>query len=165
MAILESVRELASKLGADTNGRTIADQINIINRHLEADTANDIAGAVKEYSKKAGSGGGGVETFEVNATLDSVATAVTIDQNFDDVWEAISAGKKIVGTLTVDSAIVINCVGVSTVDKPDNKAIFFMYDVVLTPNGVQSVSVAFDKVDGSTLYYAGYATYQLANEP
>lgn len=49
MAILESVRELASKLGADTNGRTIADQINMINRHLEADTANDIAGAVKEY--------------------------------------------------------------------------------------------------------------------
>lgn len=32
MAILESVKELASKLGAETNGRDITDQLNKINK-------------------------------------------------------------------------------------------------------------------------------------
>lgn len=66
MAILESVRELASKLGAETNGRDITDQINKINKHLD-ETAlggRDIAEAVRTYSMNA-SGGGGGETFEV----------------------------------------------------------------------------------------------------
>lgn len=61
MAILESVRELASKLGAETNGRDITDQINKINKHLD-ETAlggRDIAEAVKTYSKNASGGGGG----------------------------------------------------------------------------------------------------------
>lgn len=68
MAILESVRELASKLGAETNGRDITDQINKINKHLD-ETAlggRDIADAVRTYSKNASGGGGGGETFVVN---------------------------------------------------------------------------------------------------
>jgi hypothetical protein len=60
MAILESVRELASKLGAETNGRDITDQLNKINKHLD-ETAlggRDIAEAVRTYSENAGGGGG-----------------------------------------------------------------------------------------------------------
>ena len=52
MAILESVRKLAEKLGADTNGRDIADQLNIINKHLDNTQpgSRDIAEAVKKFS-------------------------------------------------------------------------------------------------------------------
>lgn len=89
MAILESVKELASKLGAETNGRTIADQINIINQHLEAETANDIAGAVKEYSKKAGSGGGGGETFEVEFSADPETGEIIANKTYAQALTAI----------------------------------------------------------------------------
>lgn len=67
MAILESVRELASKLGAETNGRDITDQLNKINKHLDeaAHSGRDIAEAVKTYSENASGGGGGGEIFEV----------------------------------------------------------------------------------------------------
>lgn len=37
MAILESVKELASKLGAETNGRDITDQLNKINKQLSVE--------------------------------------------------------------------------------------------------------------------------------
>lgn len=52
MAILESVRKLAEKLGADTNGRDIADQLNIINKHLDETSlgGRDIAEAVTNLS-------------------------------------------------------------------------------------------------------------------
>ena len=56
MAILESVKKLAEKLGAETNGRDITDQLNKINKHLD-ETAlggRDIAEAVKTYSENAG---------------------------------------------------------------------------------------------------------------
>ena len=56
MAILDSVKELASKLGAETNGRDITDQLNKINKHLDetALSGRDIAEAVKTYSENAG---------------------------------------------------------------------------------------------------------------
>lgn len=101
MAILESVKELASKLGAETNGRTIADQINIINQHLEAETANDIAGAVKEYSKKAGSGGGG-ETFEVEieTLFPGDGFINTVNKTYQQIKSEIDLGKKLTGIST-----------------------------------------------------------------
>ena len=52
MAILESVKKLASKVGADTNGRTIAEQINNINRHLDSTGSRDIAEAVNKFADK-----------------------------------------------------------------------------------------------------------------
>lgn len=52
MAILESVKKLASKVGADTNGRTIAEQINNINRHLDSTGSRDIAEAVSKFADK-----------------------------------------------------------------------------------------------------------------
>lgn len=67
MAILDSVKELASKLGAETNGRDITDQINKINKHLD-ETAlggRDIAEAVRTYSKHASGGGGGEDFTEI----------------------------------------------------------------------------------------------------
>lgn len=106
MAILESVKELASKLGAETNGRDITDQLNIINRHLEADTANDIAGAVKEYSKKAGSGGGG-ETFEVNGTVTD--DGFILSKTYEEIKTAILENKKPVLTIAFgDDTIICN---------------------------------------------------------
>lgn len=54
MAIIDSVRKLAEKVGADTNGRTIADQLNIINKKLD-DTqpdSRDIAEAVSKFADK-----------------------------------------------------------------------------------------------------------------
>lgn len=52
MAILESVKELASKLGAETNGRDITDQLNKINKHLDqtALSGRDIAEAVSKFA-------------------------------------------------------------------------------------------------------------------
>lgn len=66
MAILESVRKLAEKLGAETNGRDITDQINKINKHLD-ETAlggRDIAEAVSKFADvdSGGSGGGGISS-------------------------------------------------------------------------------------------------------
>lgn len=54
MAILESVRKLAEKVGADTNGRDIADQLNIINKHLDNTQpgSRDIAEAVSKFADK-----------------------------------------------------------------------------------------------------------------
>lgn len=68
MAILESVKELASKLGAETNGRDITDQLNKINKHLDktALSGRDIAKAVKTYSENASGGGGGFNTLGVS---------------------------------------------------------------------------------------------------
>lgn len=54
MAILESVRKLAEKLGAETNGRDITDQLNIINRHLDSTGSRDIAEAVSKFADTAG---------------------------------------------------------------------------------------------------------------
>lgn len=52
MAILESVKKLAEKLGAETNGRDITDQLNKINKHLDETSlgGRDIAEAVKKLS-------------------------------------------------------------------------------------------------------------------
>lgn len=52
MAILESVKELASKLGAETNGRDITDQLNKINKHLDSTGSRDIAEAVSKFADK-----------------------------------------------------------------------------------------------------------------
>lgn len=52
MAIIDSVKKLASKVGADTNGRTIAEQINNINRHLDSTGSRDIAEAVSKFADK-----------------------------------------------------------------------------------------------------------------
>lgn len=52
MAILDSVKKLASKVGADTNGRTIAEQINNINRHLDSTGSRDIAEGVSKFADK-----------------------------------------------------------------------------------------------------------------
>lgn len=54
MSIIDSVRKLAEKVGADTNGRTIADQLNIINKKLD-DTqpgSRDIAEAISKFADK-----------------------------------------------------------------------------------------------------------------
>lgn len=60
MAILDSVKELASKLGAETSGRDITEQINLINKKLDetSSSGRDIAEAVRTYSENAGGGGG-----------------------------------------------------------------------------------------------------------
>jgi hypothetical protein len=54
MAIIDSVRKLAEKVGADTNGRDIADQLNIINKHLDNTQpgSRDIAEAVSKFADK-----------------------------------------------------------------------------------------------------------------
>ena len=54
MAIIDSVRKLAEKVGADTNGRTIADQLNIINKKLDNTQpgSRDIAEAVSKFADK-----------------------------------------------------------------------------------------------------------------
>lgn len=54
MAILESVKKLASKVGAETNGRTIAEQINNINRKLDDSYvgSRNIAEAVNKFADK-----------------------------------------------------------------------------------------------------------------
>lgn len=54
MAILDSVRKLAEKVGADTNGRTIADQLNIINQKLDNTQpgSRDITEAVSKFADK-----------------------------------------------------------------------------------------------------------------
>ena len=52
MAILESVRKLAEKLGAETNGRDITDQLNKINKHLDSNGSRDIAEAVSKFADK-----------------------------------------------------------------------------------------------------------------
>lgn len=54
MAIIDSVRKLAEKVGADTNGRTIADQLNIINQKLDNTQpgSRDIAEAVSKFADK-----------------------------------------------------------------------------------------------------------------
>jgi hypothetical protein len=54
MAIIDSVRKLAEKVGADTNGRTIADQLNIINQKLDNTQpgSRDIAEAVSKFAEK-----------------------------------------------------------------------------------------------------------------
>ena len=59
MAILDSVKELASKLGAETSGRDITEQINLINKKLDetSSSGRDIAEAVRTYSENAGGGG------------------------------------------------------------------------------------------------------------
>lgn len=98
MAILESVKELASKLGAETNGRDITDQLNKINKHLDetALSGRDIAEAVKTYSKNASGGGGGGETFEV--TIDFAQ--YTADKTFLQIQSAILAGDMVKFTVT-----------------------------------------------------------------
>lgn len=58
MAILESVKKLASKVGAETNGRTIAEQINNINRHLDSTGSRDIAEAVSKFADVESGGSG-----------------------------------------------------------------------------------------------------------
>lgn len=54
MAIIDSVRKLAEKVGADTNGRTIADQLNIINQKLDSTQpgSRDIAEAASKFADK-----------------------------------------------------------------------------------------------------------------
>jgi hypothetical protein len=54
MAIIDSLRKLAEKVGADTNGRDIADQLNIINKHLDNTQpgSRDIAEAVSKFADK-----------------------------------------------------------------------------------------------------------------
>lgn len=92
MAILESVRELASKLGAETNGRDITDQINKINKHLD-ETAlggRDIASAVRTYSENASGGGGEENIFDV--TISQSGGQKVSDKTFAETVEAILAG-------------------------------------------------------------------------
>ena len=98
MAILESVRELASKLGAETNGRDITDQLNKINKHLDetALSGRDIAEAVKTYSKNASGGGGGGETFEVNVTFNEETEKLEADKTLTQTLEAYNNGCNIV---------------------------------------------------------------------
>ena len=91
MAILESVKELASKLGAETNGRDITDQLNKINKHLDeaALSGRDIAEAVKTYSKNASGGGGGGETFEVDFTANFETGEITANKTYAQALTAI----------------------------------------------------------------------------
>lgn len=117
MAILESVRELASKLGADTNGRTIADQINIINQHLEGECGNDIAGAVKEYSKKAGSSGGAhfakmSGNFSIGGTLKPI-TFICNDSTVVDVSEISSLNIVVINPVDELKVKPLTTIGVS----------------------------------------------------
>ena len=108
MAILESVRELASKLGAETNGRDITDQLNKINKHLDktALSGRDIAEAVKTYSENASGGGGGGETFEVEITVvvtpleQGTSGTFTTSKTIQETIDAIKAGKQIVFSAT-----------------------------------------------------------------
>ena len=119
MAILESVKELASQLGAETNGRDITDQLNKINKHLDeaALSGRDIAEAVKTYSKNASGGGGGGETFEVEMafTLDDNAEflkviSYTSTKTHSEVVNAINSGKKVIFTfiLSICRSFYIN---------------------------------------------------------
>lgn len=102
MAILESVKELASKLGAETNGRDITDQLNKINKHLDetALSGRDIAEAVKTYSKNASGGGGGGETFEVEMEFNGSTTTFTSTKNYQQIKNAYDNGDVVGGTFT-----------------------------------------------------------------
>lgn len=79
MAILDSVKELASKLGAETNGRDITDQLNKINKHLDqaALSGRDIAEAVKTYSENAGGGG---DIFVESIVINSFSAAPPVSE-------------------------------------------------------------------------------------
>jgi hypothetical protein len=157
MAILESVRELASKLGADTNGRTIADQINIINQHLEADTANDIAGAVKEYSKKAGSGGGGGETFEVNGTANEDDMTATVDKTLAEALEAFQAGKNVIFKIVVEGRTYTTFAATpiynSTMTGYDS--LFGSYAMYIHPQTDKLASLGYYYTGETTMTYVG----------
>lgn len=113
--------------------------------------------------------GGGGETFEVNTTLATTDTLiVTVDQTFDDVWNAISAGKEIVGTITVDDAYnipILNCVGTSTTEVQGYRGIYFMYEAAQGNDGSMVISVAMlkDTTADRVVYFAGYGQYQVAN--
>ena len=82
MAILDSVRKLAEKVGAETNGRDITDQINKINKHLD-ETAlggRDIAEAVSKFADVES---GGVEFNKINVIVPRTSYHVDVINNTD----------------------------------------------------------------------------------
>lgn len=132
MAILESVRELASKLGAETNGRDITDQLNKINKHLDetALDGRDIAEAVRTYSKHASGGGGGVGFNSLIATY-SQYDGSTVDNGKVIVLKSstgeyeFTAEDNAIYVLS-DPAVTIRITGVDVTDAPTINAISFV---------------------------------------
>lgn len=151
MAILESVRELASKLGAETNGRDITDQINKINKHLD-ETAlggRDIADAVRTYSKNASGGGGGGETFEVEMTftaesMESQTGTAAVSKTLAEAIDAIDSGNNLVFTVNVTF-------GEETATLP------FLGYKKFTASGIEYILIAAARPDGNGIYAVTWA--------
>ena len=154
MAILESVKELASKLGAETNGRDITDQLNKINKHLDetALSGRDIAEAVKTYSKNASGGGGGGETFEVNAAYDDTTGTIIADKTKTEAISAYNNGANVVFKVNIGKNYTSMAV-VPILDS-DGEAINSLYGInYILPNSQLS-----NKLYASGFYYSGEST-------
>lgn len=107
MAILESVKKLAEKLGAETNGRDITDQLNKINKHLDSAGSSNIAEAVSKFAD-ANSGGSGVGFQLMNLSMggqDEDLTRGTTYINNDSVTVDLST---IFSTNSSHDVVIIN---------------------------------------------------------
>jgi len=113
MAIIDSVRKLAEKVGADTNGRDIADQLNIINKHLDNTQpgSRDIAEAVSKFAdKEDGTAILTTKTITENGTYTALdddldgysSVTVDVDTSFNSVVVPnITAGQDYFGKVAV----------------------------------------------------------------
>lgn len=106
MAILESVKKLASKVGAETNGRTIAEQINNINRHLDSTGSRDIAEAVSKFADVESGGSG--ESFTRMAIRHAVIDNNGSPRNISLLFINNDSSSVDVSELSAQTILVLN---------------------------------------------------------
>ena len=158
MPIIDSVRKLAEKVGADTNGRTIADQLNIINQKLDNTQpgSRDISDAVSKFADKE----------------DGTAILVTKTITENDTYKAEDDGASGYSSVTVNvpsgsSVMEVNIetnddTGTYTPDKTFNEVLTeisnggvvkFLFYKTETPSTKRPSSGYFTMVDGSENSY------------
>ena len=158
MPIIDSVRKLAEKVGADTNGRTIADQLNIINQKLDNTQpgSRDISDAVSKFADKE----------------DGTAILVTKTITENDTYKAEDDGASGYSSVTVNvpsgsSVMEVNIetnddTGTYTPDKTFNEVLTeisnggevkFLFYKTGTPSSKRPSSGYFTMVDGSENSY------------
>lgn len=165
MAILESVKKLASKVGADTNGRTIAEQINNINRHLDSTGSRDIAEAVSKFAdKEDGTAKLGTKTITENNTyialddeLDgyssvTVNVAAPTPETFE-VEMTITSGEGNSGTFTTSKTLQETIDAIEAGKQINFSATFDGKEVNVICYGVHgAISIFMMVFDGDSIY-------------